>query len=572
MTDLLQMSMRTTRWGAAAVAVAVAAAAAVVMGVPDQAQVVAGDVASAPSTATALTKAGGFSDDKWGDSYEDAVSQDVYGRNQAEMDPGSLYTIERAIGARSVWSSYDRLNRRLTGQGVGVAVLDSGVSQVPGLNGAGKVTYGPDLSIEGNGTMTQKDTFGHGTFMAGIIAGRGTTTTSSLYTQPADVQLGVAPDAKILALKLANTDGSTDVSQVIAGLDWVTQNPVMPDGTRVRVINLSYGTNSAQSYLSDPLAAAAENAWKHGIVVVVSAGNNGVLDGRLTNPAINPYVLAVGATDNNHSLSGWSYDRATAASFSQRGSAARHVDVVAPGTSLVSARVPGSFIDINNPSGRVTGDTSGKLFRGSGTSQAAAVVSGSVALLLQAYPNLTPDQVKYVLMESARSVTKATPIAAGDGTIDLSKAFQLADSLNGTGYVGTYLKADAIQTFPGSTGQGSIDAARGGSVLVDNDGIDLTGEVDVQGNAWDPAAWWQATSNGSAWSGGQWLGSTWTGNSWEPASSGFSSARWSSARWSSARWSAADWASANWTSARWSSARWSSARWSAVLWSDLTWS
>jgi serine protease AprX len=125
-----------------------------------------------------------------------------------------------------------------------------------------------------------------------------------------------------------------------------------------------------------------------------------------------------------------------------------------------------------------------------------------------------------------------------------------------------------VQSFPNSTGQGSIDAARGGSVLVDAAGNDLIGEIDVLGNTWDPAVWWQATSSLSAWSGGKWLGSTLTGDDWEPASSGFSSARWSSARWSSARWSSADWSSARWSSARWSSARWSSARWSSARWSS----
>src|SRR6185436_17287068 len=165
---------------------------------------------------------------------------------------------------------------------------------------------GPDLSIEANGVLTQQDTFGHGTFMAGIIAGRGTAGPSSgLPAALASVQLGVAPDAKLLALKLATTNGSTDVSQVIAALDWVTQHPVLPDGTRVRVINLSYGANSAQSYLADPLVAAAENAWRHGIVVVTSAGNDGSEHGRLTDPAIDPYVIAVGATDPKGKIDGW---------------------------------------------------------------------------------------------------------------------------------------------------------------------------------------------------------------------------------------------------------------------------
>jgi serine protease AprX len=576
--DLKLLSLRTTRWlrstrwGVAAVA-AVAAAAAAAMCVPaSSAQVVVGSGVSARPSAVVVDTTSGFSGGKWGDPTADVVSKDSYGQNQAAQDPGSLYTVAKAIGARGLWGKKDKSGRNLTGQGVSVAVLDSGVAAVAGLGGAGKVTYGPDLSIEANGVLTQQDSYGHGTFMAGIIAGRGATNPSSdLPTAPANVQLGVAPDAKLLALKLATTDGSTDVSQVIAALDWVTQHPVLPDGTRVRVINLSYGTNSTQAYLADPLAAAAENAWRHGIIVVTSAGNNGALTGALTDPAIDPYVIAVGATDSNERTDGWAHDHTIIASYSDVASTGRHVDLVAPGTSLVSVRDPGSFVDVNNPSGLVSGDVSGALFRGSGTSQAAAVVSGSVALLLQAYPTLTPDQVKYALTSSADPVNNASPTAGGAGTLNLTKALDTASHLTGTDATAASMRAAAVQGFQSSTGQGSIDAARGGSVLVDAAGNDLSGEIDVQGNPWNPAAWWQATSTLSAWSGGQWLGVTWTGDNWAPASGGLSSSRWSSSRWSSSRWSTADWSSSTWSSSTWSSSRWSSSRWSSSRWSALDW-
>jgi serine protease AprX len=520
----------------------------------------------------AVATTAGLSGARWGDPGADKLSKDDYGKHQAAKDPGSLYTVENAIGARGLWAQKDTEGRALTGQGVSVALLDSGVSQVAGLDGAGKVTFGPDLSIEGNGVLTQQDTFGHGTFMAGIIAGRGATNPSSeLPRAPANIQLGVAPDAGILAMKLATTDGSVDVSQVIAALDWVTQHPVLPNGTRVGVINLSYGTASAQDYLADPLAAAAENAWKHGIVVVTSAGNGGADAGRLSDPAIDPYVIAVGATDSNAKLKGWASKRTTVASFSQVGSTERHVDLVAPGTSLVSARVPGSFIDDNNPSGLVSGDVSGKLFRGSGTSQAAAIVSGSVALLLQAYPTLTPDQVKFALTSSADPVKNASATAAGAGTLDLAEALDTAGHLTGTNQNAADLRAAAVQEFPSSTGQGSIDAARAGSVLVDPEGKELTGEIDVQGIAWDAAAWWQATSTLSAWSGGKWLGTTWTGDDWEPASDGLSASRWSASRWSASRWSDAVWDASRWSASRWSASRWSASRWSASRWSHDGW-
>jgi serine protease AprX len=515
--------------------------------------------------------ASNFSGGKWGDSTADTVSKDAYGKNQAERDPGSLYTIEKVTGARALWGKRDKSNRNLTGQGVGVAVLDSGVNRVAGLNAPGKVVYGPDLSVEANGSLADQDTFGHGTFMAGIIAGRGATNPSSdLPGAPANVQLGIAPDAKLLAIKLATTDGSTDVSQVIAAIDWVVEHPTLPDGTPIRVINLSYGTDSTQSYTADPLAAAADNAWRHGIVVVTSAGNSGTATGRLTDPAIDPTVLAVGATDSADRLDGWTQDHTHVASYSNV-STTRHVDLVAPGTSIVSARNPASYVDANYPSGRVDGDTAGTLFRGSGTSQAAAVVSGSVALLLQVYPQLTPDQVKYALTSSANPVRSASVASAGAGTLDLAGALDAASHLLATDNTAATLRAAAVQSFPRPDGQGSLDAARGGSVMVDADGNDLSGEVDVLGNPWDAAAWWQASRTLKAWSGGQYLGATWTGDGWDPTTNSLTSARWSSARWSSARWSSADWSSARWSSARWSSARWSSARWSSARWSSADW-
>jgi len=561
---------RTTRWGAVTTAVATAAVMCISA---SPAQAATGDGAPAPAHSGDATTSGGLSGSRWGDPTADRQAKDAYGRHQAARDPGSLYTVENAIGARDLWAKKDASGRQLTGQGVSVAVLDSGVSPVAGLDDPSKVTYGPDLSIEGNGVLANQDTFGHGTFMAGIIAGRGADNPSAdLSRAPANVQLGVAPDAGLLAMKLATTDGSVDVSQVIAALDWVTQHPVLPDGTRVRVINLSYGTDSAQGYQADPLAAATENAWHHGIVVVTSAGNNGPDAGRLADPAIDPYVIAVGATDSNAKVNGWAADKATVAPFSQVGSTERHADLVAPGTSLVSARTPGSFVDVNNPSGLVSGDTSGELFRGSGTSEAAAVVSGSVALLLQAYPDLTPDQVKYALTSSADPLTNADETAAGAGTLDLTGALRTAKHLSGTNKNSTTLQTEAVQDFPTSTGQGSIDAARAGYFLVDADGNDLTGEIDVQGNAWDAAAWWQATSTLSAWSGGKWLGVTWTGDNWAPASFDLASGRWSSGRWSSGRWSSGRWSSANWDSGRWSSGRWSSGRWSIANWDSGRWS
>jgi serine protease AprX len=549
-------SRHTTRWGlrlAAASAAALTLATMPSSGAPTAAAPAGAD--HAPKSSVAAYGNNSFDSARWGDTVADTVAKDLLGRNSTLLDPGSLYTIETAIGARRVWLQRDAASRQITGQGVSVALLDSGTSNVAGLNRTGKLTYGPDLSIEGNGVLTDRDTFGHGTHMAGIIAATDlpVITAQSVAALNPSVPLGVAPDAGLVSLKLATTDGSTDVSEVIAALNWVTEHQTAQNGSRIRVVNLSFGTNSLQSYQLDPLAAAAENAWRHGLVVVVSGGNDGPTAARLSDPAIDPYVLAVGASDGADSVAGWV--KPTVASFSSAGTSARHVDVLAPGRSIVSLRSPGSFVDVNHPEGRVSGDTTGRLFRGSGTSQAAAVVSGAVALMLQAAPNATPDQVKAALIATATPVA-ASATLAGAGQINVDRAL-------------TAIRTPSLisQSFPISTGQGSLNAARGGDALVDANGVSIVGEVDVQGNAWKPSAWWTASSTLKSWSGGAWMGVIWTGAGWLPTVNGMLSARWSSARWSSARWSTAGWDSARWSSAGWSSARWSSARWSDIIWS-----
>ncbi|HST81567.1 MAG TPA: S8 family serine peptidase [Kineosporiaceae bacterium] len=495
---------------------------------------------------------------KWGDPATDAKAKDAKGKNKPSQDAGSLASVTTAIGARALWKKKDDAGRAITGAGVTVAVLDTGIdNSVLGLSGSGKVIKGPDLSLETNSVdLRGQDTFGHGTHMAGIIAARDAVPVDERgEPQPADtkVQLGVAPDATLLALKLGTTDGSTDVSQVIAGLDWVVQHR-NDNGMRVRVINLSYGTLSAQPYQLDPLAAAAENAWKHGIVVVVSGGNEGPTAGRLTDPAIDPYVLAVGASDPQAEVSGWS--NPTVSAFSSRGTAGRHVDLVAPGSSIASLRAPGSFIDRNHPEGLVSGDTTGRLFRGSGTSQAAAVASGAVALLLQAYPDLTPDQVKAALVSSARSMAGGE-LDKGAGQLDVDGAVTAAKKLVKSG--------GGAQSFAESTGLGSLEAARGGGNLIDPEsGAVLRGEVDVQGAIWSAPAWRARSVSATAWSGGSWNGTRWTGDAWAGAS-------WINTGWDGARWSGARWSDLSWSGQQWVGARWSGARWSGHRWLDQDW-
>ena len=456
-----------------------------------------------------------------------------------------------------------------------MALLDSGTAAVPGLTAPGKLSYGPDLSIESNGVLTDQDSYGHGTHLAGIIAANdgAPLTASNIASLSPSTQLGVAPDADLLSMKLANTDGSTDVSQVIAALNWVTEHQTAPDGSRIRVVNLSYGTDSVQPYQLDPLAAAAENAWRHGLVVVVSGGNAGPDAGHLDDPAIDPYVLAVGASDSNDLLGGWALPNV--ASFSSSGSDTRHVDLLAPGIlDRLAARPrllrrrepprgPGGRRHLRPavPRQRHQPGRRGGLRR---RRPAAAGLSD---------PDPGPGQgragaVGHPVLPSPRN--------AGAGELNVAAALAAAKRLATpcTSLLCRLTTPDVTQRFPISTGQGSLEAARAGSNLVDADGVPLTGEVDVLGNPWNAAGLVGAGLHADLLVRWPLAGRPVDRRRLAAVLGPAASARWASARWASARWADADWAPTGLRPlglgplglrtvgiGRWASARWADSDW-----------
>jgi serine protease AprX len=439
----------------------------------------------------------------------------------------TLADVARVTGADRLWQA------GITGQGVGVALIDSGVAPVSGLS-SGNVTNGPDLSLDSQAPdLRYRDAFGHGTHLAGIIAGN----------DPASGFRGIAPDAQLTSVKVAAANGVVDVSQVIAAVDWVVAHRNDDPARPIRVLNLAYGTDGIQDYRVDPLTHAVENAWRAGIVVVVAGGNGGTTDPHLTNPARDPFVLSVGSNDTAGTVR-TSDD--VVSDFSSRGDATRRVDLVAPGRSIVSLRAPGSAADAYFPSARV-GDS---LFKGSGTSQATAVVAGAVALLLQQHPNLTPDAVKALLIQNAVPLPKTDAAGQGAGELNLTRTNRVGPDR-------------VTQNWSRSTGTGSLEAARG-SAHVTEDGIDLTGENDIFGT-FDVTRWASASSNGTAWNRGNWMGHDWTGDGWTGSS-------WTSVTWSSHTWSSHTWSGHTWSSHTWSSHTWSSHTWSGHTWSGDSWS
>jgi serine protease AprX len=426
----------------------------------------------------------------------------------------------------------DRLAARgLDGSGVDVAVLDTGVAHLAGLP---NVIQGPDLSFDSQDpALVQQDGYGHGTAMASLVAGQGT---------------GVAPGARIVSVKVGASDGAVDVTQVMAGIDWVVQHRD-DNGLHIRVLNISFGTDSAQPTDVDPLAFAAEVAWRHGIVVVASVGNDGIAAAGIADPASSPSVIAVGAAD----LRGSSDPAdATTASFSSRGDSTRHADVLAPGVHVLSLRDPGSWIDTAFPEAR----RSDTITRGSGTSQAAAIVSGDVALLLQARPNLTPDQVKALLTRTAVKLPRGRRDAQGFGLINIAAAADAPTPLR-------------TQPVPSLSGTGTVEGARG-TTHVSTAGVHLTGEQDIFGAPLDTPTWAGNSWSGNSWSGGTWNGNSWSGNSWSGNS--WSGNSWSGNSWSGNSWSGNSWSGNSWSGNSWSGNSWSGNSWSGASWLGHSWS
>jgi serine protease AprX len=497
----------------------------------------------------------------WGDdsTKEGKQATRPSGSWDAALDQGSMYSLTRAVGAQTAWS------RGYTGKDVTVAVIDTGIAPVPGLDRDDKVLDGPDLSFDGQADGTRYvDGYGHGTHMAGIIAGKD----DHFDPKHPDSQqfAGVAPDAKLLNMKVGAGDGGVDVSQVIAALDWVVQHRD-DQGMHVRVVGLAYGTESTQPWQVDPLAKAVENAWDHGIVVVAAAGNDGLDAQSLLMPATDPHVIAVGAVD--HEGSATPADDQVA-SFTSGGTAGRRPDVLAPGKSVVSLRVPGSYVDLAHPEGLVTGDDSGRYFRGSGTSQATAVVAGEVALLLQAKPSLTPDQVKALLRGTADPLLRHPNPAMGAGVVDIDAALDTVSAKSLLSSAARLLGSDH-QDLPDGTGTGSLEASRGGEHVVDPEtGDPLTGEVDAQGDRWDSAAWAQASADGVAWGkGGVWNGRAWTTDKWKDRQ--VLPVAWTGASWSGLPWSAHPWSDSSWQSRSWRNADWLSRSWREESWLSRSW-
>jgi serine protease AprX len=332
----------------------------------------------------------------------------------------------RVTGATSVWQGTPGLlglfgTPGYTGAGIGVAVLDSGIATHTALDT--RVVARVNFVSDEPGVVG--DPFGHGTHVAGIVAGN---RSAARYVTSA-FDGGSAPSVKLIDVRVLGARGSGRTSDVIAGIDWVIENRRKYN---IRVINLSLGHPVTEPSTTDPLCQAVARATAEGITVVVSAGNYGLTTkgqpvlGGITSPGNSPFALTVGALDTKGTLDPADDE---VAPFSSRGPARYETvvkpDVVAPGVRVVSLEAQSSFLGTNYRQYHIAGSSKNAYMRLNGSSMSTAVVSGGVALLLDVEPSMSPAQVKMAVQMGARFLPQAGLIAGGTGSVNFNQSVRI---------------------------------------------------------------------------------------------------------------------------------------------------
>jgi serine protease AprX len=391
------------------------------------------------------------------------------------VSAGSLATIYPGRdSASNPWSA------GVTGQGVGIAVIDSGVT--PSADFGGRLTQ---VALDGQ-SGSLDDTVGHGSMVAGVAAGM----------SPDGKFIGIAPGASIYAINITRPSG-VYTSDVITGLKWVYDNA---HTYNIRVVNLSLTETAKSSYKDSPLDLAIERLWASGVFVVVSAGNRG--PGEIDYaPANDPLAFTVGAFDTmdtsgpgDDTLTSWSSSGTTVDGFSKP-------DLVAPGRHVAAPLPAGTTLDTLAPSGNRVAPGYASI---NGTSFAAPQVAGAAAIIFQSHPDYSPDNVKWVLIAKQGSKPKSSKI----GSLSLSSSYNLAGA-------------------PGRANQGvpALVCAPGATCL--------TGST-VASN-WDSSSW-----NSSSWNSSSWNSSSWNSTSWN-STTNWDSSSWNSSSWNSSSWNSTSW-------------------------------
>lgn len=289
------------------------------------------------------------------------------------------------------------------GDGIGVAVLDTGVYPHEDLTAKeNRIVAFKDFV---NNYTSPYDDNGHGTHVAGIIAGDGTSSKGKYK--------GIAPKSKIVGVKVMNADGGGATSNIVAGMQWVLNNK---DKYNIKVVSLSLGSNPDLKEYDDPLVKGVNALWSKGMVVVTAAGNAGPKSTTINSPGISQKVITVGCSDAKGTID---LQDDTIADFSSRGptvSRKTKPDLVAPGVKVNSLKTNKQYL----PNEKSTLSKEKGYVQLSGTSMSTPVVSGAIALLLQKESNLTPDDIKKRLLKSTDKIAGGR-YDQGRGCLNLKK-------------------------------------------------------------------------------------------------------------------------------------------------------
>lgn len=400
-----------------------------------------------------------------------------------------------------------------TGAGVAVAVVDTGITALPDFGT--RLKPGVDLSGERN---PQLDGFGHGTFIAGLIAGSGASSGGTY--------VGEAPGADLVPVKVAGKSGSTNVSTVIQGLQWIADHR-----SNIRVINMSLGAIPPGPTALNPLDQAVEAMWNNNFVVVTSAGNNGPDRGTITSPGDDPLVITVGALDDKNSVDPGDD---SVPDFSSNGPTSWDgwwkPDLLAPGKSVVSVISTRSVIWNSFPSARV-----GKAnFVGSGTSFSAAITSGAAALLLSS-SDRSPSAVKAALLTTTNAGPGTThdPWQQGHGVLNIARAvaepqidMQQVFPVGGPPVTGTPIDLLTTQFL---SGWSSTDPLEGLLYPLPYTGVATTALSASLDPLFHSSAWNSSEWDSHAWNDGAWDSHAWNDTAWD-------SHAWNSHAWNTSTW------------------------------------
>jgi serine protease AprX len=361
----------------------------------------------------------------------------------------------------------------LQGEGIGVVVIDSGIFMdrdfsVTIKKRTSRIVWQESFS---SNSFKTDDATGHGTHVAGVIGGHGGAS-DGLYA-------GVAPKVNLINLKVSDENGIAYESDVVAAMQWVYDNK---DQYNVRVANLSLNSTVESSYHTSPMDAAAEILWFNGVVVVASSGNKGSNGGFNTAkaaPANDPFIITVGASDEKGTIEPYDDIIAPFSAFGDTDDGFTKPDIIAPGKDIISVLAASSDWNLGYPERVVL---NGEYFRLSGTSMAAPMVTGAVALLLQSEPELTPDQVKYRLLNNGQTIN--------DGER-------------------SYPYLDVYASITGSTTESANTGQTASQLLWSGDNPIAWNSVAWNSVAWNSVAWNSVAWNSVAWNSVAWNSVAW---------------------------------------------------------------